>query len=530
MLAGLPATLADSLVARLDRLTVGRRLALVAAVIGSEFPVALLREVAGLPEDEMRAGVSELLAAGVLLIGHSPFGEAVSFRHRLLRDAAYRILLRRDRVALHARVADTLRTRFPNIAEVLPQVVALNLFEAGDAPGAAAEWERAGTLAAERSAYAEAVTHFGRAAEACLRAEPPGSQADRELACRLGLMSALIADRGFNAPGVAEEQARIERLGQETGTRLVPMLHARWVVLGAARDFAAALDLARQLERMTATGSEVDRLLAHRVLGTSLLFRGHLGEAREALDQFFALYDPARHEAGLRAIGTSSHALMSMVGLAEILVLSEDFAAADRWRDRARALAEAGGRGHDLCNVTLFIDCVLPALQGCFDRVAEGAARLRLHAEAFDLDAWHGHADLFEGIALIHHGRTAEGLAKARRGAGVLRDRAGFLSFCFMFHAEACLGIGETAEAAAALALVGPTWNGTWVAAELDRLRARLHRSEGKSASGVLAELGDALGLAERQGARLFASRIRADLAALRAASPLAVAEKGPLA
>ena len=528
VLAGLPATLTDSLVARLDRLTVGRRLALVAAVIGTEFPVAILREAAGLSEAETRAGVDELLAAGVLQAGHSAFGEAVSFRHMLLRDAAYRLLLRRDRIGLHAKVAETLRTRFPHIAEALPQVMAHNLHEAGDMLGAVAEWERAAGLAAARSAYAEAVAIWRRAAEACARVQPPGAAADRELACRLALMSALIAERGFNGAGVAEEQVRIERLGRETGVaeRLIPMLHARWVAIVSAGDFAAGLDLARQVARMTRPGSgpgtvsETDRLIGHRVLGTSLLFSGHHAEALRELRRFFEAYDPDRHEAELRQVGTSSHALMSMVGMAEIHILFEDFAAADRWRDRARRQAEAGGRAHDICNVTLFVDCVLPALEDRYDLAAQGAARLRAHALAFELEVWQAHADLFEGVARIRLGRPEAGLAQARRGAAALRDRIGFLSFCFLYLADACLAIGETAEAAAALAVAGRTGGETWVGPELARLQAKLLLAQGGPPSEALARLDAALRLAEAQGARLLARRIRDDVAAIPATPP----------
>ena len=530
MLAGLPATLADLLVARLDRLTVGRRLALVASVIGSEFPVAILREASGLSEAQTRAGVDELLAAGVLQSGHSAFGEAVSFRHMLLRDAAYRLLLRRDRIDLHARVAETLRTRFPHVADALPQVVAHNLYEAGDLLGAVGEWERGAAISAARSAYAEAVATFRRAADACAQVQPPGAAADRELSCRLALITALIADRGFAGPGVAEEQARIDRLGRETdaAARLVPMLLSRWVVLVSAGDFAGGLDLARQMARMTAQGSETDRLIGYRALGTSLLFAGRLAEALEMLRRFFDAYDPARHEPELRKVGTSSHALMSMVGMAEIHVLFEDFATADHWRDRARRQAEAGGRGHDVCNVTLFIDCALPALQDRYDRAAEGAARLRAHAVAFDLDLWQDHADLFEGVALIRLGRPEAGLALARRAAAALRDGIGHMSFCYLYLADACLAIGETTEAAAALAVAGRMAGETWVGPEIARLQARLLLARGGAPPEALSRLHAALRLAEAQGARLLAGRILTDIEAISIAAPPMVA--GPVA
>jgi len=75
----LPATLADSLLSRLDRLETGRELAQLAAVIGNEFPVDILTAVSDLPKEEVVRGVASLIEVGVLQRGHSTFGPAVGF-------------------------------------------------------------------------------------------------------------------------------------------------------------------------------------------------------------------------------------------------------------------------------------------------------------------------------------------------------------------------------------------------------------------------------------------------------------------
>src|SRR5262249_40062780 len=56
-LVGIPTTLHDSLMARLDRLASVRLVAQIGAAIGRQFPYALLRAVSDLPEDELQASL-----------------------------------------------------------------------------------------------------------------------------------------------------------------------------------------------------------------------------------------------------------------------------------------------------------------------------------------------------------------------------------------------------------------------------------------------------------------------------------------
>lgn len=508
----LPATLADSLLARLDRLAAGRRLAQLGAVIGNEFPVAFLYALADLPEPEVRRGVEALIEAGVLQIGHSAFGPAVGFRHMLLQDAAYLTLLRRDRIALHARIAASMQAQFPEISAALPQVLAHHLSRGGDGAQAAAQWDRAGTMAARRSAYSEAIGHFRRALEDLASASEGLDLEKAELGVRLNLVAALIASHGFNAPAVRAEMPKVEALGAalKSTEQLLPLMVSKWIFMGASGQYAASLDVARQIRAMTAAGSDLERLLGHRAWGTSLLFAGRLAEARQELTAFFALHDPSRHDAGLGRHGTSNHAAMMAVGLTELAVLAEDADATERWGQRAEAIALAGGQAHDLCNVTLFIGCILPAMRGRHDLVTTAARRLGRLAQDLSLPVWTGYADLFHGIGLMGEGQVEAGHPIAARGIALALGSAAFLTFCMMFHAEASLQAGLVAEARDSFQRIGAQnlQQENWLSAELARLDAVIAAREGTPRALVRTRLQHALDLAQRQGAPLFARKI----------------------
>jgi class 3 adenylate cyclase/tetratricopeptide (TPR) repeat protein len=518
-LSYIPATLVDSLMARLDRLKQGRRIASIGAVIGREFPIAVLVAISGLPETEVRAGIGELLEAEIFIMGHSSFGEAIAFRHFLVRDAAYQMLLRDERTALHARVAYTLTTMFPNIAQAVPHLIAVQLTGAGDFAGAAAAWDKAGMQAANRSAYSEAIGHFSKAIETNRRASDSRERDDRELTCRLNLVSALIAARGFASAGVTDEMEQAVALSRKLGAtaNLIPALTSKWIVTGSGGDCRASLELALQIRQAAETGSTIDRLLGHRTLGTSLLFGGQFRRAIEELEQFFALYDRDRDEAELRRVGPSNHAVFSMVGLAEIYTLFAQFRTADLWSRRALETAHAGSGSHTTCGATMFCGCLLPSLRGQDDVVARHAAELKALVVRHDLPYWRGHADLFAGLVSIRRGQTDEGFVEAKRGIKGLIAENAFLNGLFILYAEACEQAGRITEAMEMLDHAVPAMeNGElWFAAEYRRIRARLLLARDRNADEGRKGLEIALRIAETQGAQLFAERIRRDLATL---------------
>jgi len=106
-------TLLASLLARLDRPGSVRLVAQTGAVIGHEFPYALLRAVTDLPEDELQTALAGLAAAELVLQRGTPPEAVYSFKHALVQDAAHGSLLRNARQQLHARIAQALETQSP---------------------------------------------------------------------------------------------------------------------------------------------------------------------------------------------------------------------------------------------------------------------------------------------------------------------------------------------------------------------------------------------------------------------------------
>ena len=159
----IPATLHDSLMARLDRLGPVKDIAQIGAAIGRTFSHALVTGVAERDHVELGPGLDQLVTSELVFRRGVPPEATYSFKHALVQDAAYESLLRTRRRQLHASIATCLEERFREIVAAEPEVLAHHHNAAGQTEAAVGYWIEAGRRAAERSANREAIEHLNKA-------------------------------------------------------------------------------------------------------------------------------------------------------------------------------------------------------------------------------------------------------------------------------------------------------------------------------------------------------------------------------
>jgi predicted ATPase len=316
-----PASLHASLMARLDRLGAAKEVAQIGAAIGREFSHALLAAVVRKPEAELGSSLDRLVAAGLLFRqGVAPHATYL-FKHALVQDASYGTLLREPRRALHARIVETLENQFADIAENQPELLARHATEAGQIEKAASLWGKAGQRSLDRSALVEAATQITQALNqiAVLPATP--ALRGQQIKLQVALITPLIHVKGYAAPEtkVAIEQARLfiqraEALGEAPDDPLLlfSVLYAFWAANIVAFDGDVVRQLAAQfLVLAEKQGTTAPLLIAHRIMGISLLYTGDIAEACAHLEQATALYDPAEHRSLATRFGQDArvHAL-----------------------------------------------------------------------------------------------------------------------------------------------------------------------------------------------------------------------------
>jgi class 3 adenylate cyclase/tetratricopeptide (TPR) repeat protein len=309
----IPDTLQDSLMSRLDRLAAVKEIGQIGAAIGREFSYALLNAVVGRDEAALKHALTQLEQAELLFRRGEPPEAVYSFKHALVRDAAYESLLKSRRHQLHGQIARTLEEKFPDIVASQPEIVAHHFTEAGLVEPAVDYWLRAGQQAARRSANAEALNHLARGLELLPGIHDPMLRSKSELLLQTSLGNSLQATKGWSIDSVKQAYTRALRLCIESGfdEHTLPAVFGLW----AWNFVRAALGEAQALaEHLVNTAANVDdsvyKVLAHEALGFTLFAKGKFSAAHAALERSTSMCEDSKVAAylGLSAQDPRVHA------------------------------------------------------------------------------------------------------------------------------------------------------------------------------------------------------------------------------
>jgi predicted ATPase len=233
-----PASLHASLMARLDRLGPAKEVAQIGSAIGRDFSYALLALVARIPEAELGSALDRLIAAGLLFRQGVPPHATYLFKHALVQDEAYGTLLREPRRELHARIAETIESKFAEVAESQPEILARHYAETSLTEKAASLLGKAGQRSLERSALVEAAEQLTRALAQIATLPATPALRRQEINLQVALITPLLHVKGYAAPETkaAAERARLlieqaEAVGEPPDNSL-PMfsaLYGIWV-------------------------------------------------------------------------------------------------------------------------------------------------------------------------------------------------------------------------------------------------------------------------------------------------------------
>jgi len=288
----IPATLQDSLMARLDQLAPFREVAQLGATLGREFSYELIRAVSSLNEATLQKGLRELVAAE-LLYQQGPFPQArFVFKHALIQEASYESLLRSRRQRFHQRIAEVLAERFTETLETQPELVAHHYTAAGLTEQAIPYWQQAGQRAMGHSAYVEAISHLSKGLELLSILPQSRQRSEQELALRSALGVALVTTRGYSSPEVARNYSRAQETCEGLGDlpQLVPTLYGLWTYHLLRDDREASFAMVDRLEQL-ARNPEA-RFIATTTRGVTMYWEGEFRGADRHLARAIELYDP----------------------------------------------------------------------------------------------------------------------------------------------------------------------------------------------------------------------------------------------
>ena len=425
-----PGTLQASLVARLDRLGSLRELLHIGAAIGREFPHELLAAVSPLTDAELDEAVDGLLRSELVFQSGQKPDRLYTFKHALIRDAAYELMLRSERQDLHGRIAQILRQRFPDWAETRPEALAHHYTEAGQFLNAIPYWQQAGLRAQSRAAHTEAAGHFRAALDLVGRLGETNSLPGIELGLRTQLALSLSATRGYAAPEVQDAYDRARTLCDILGdtSDIFPVLCGLCTFYLVRAELLTAHDLAKRCTQIAEQAQRVDYLIEGSALwGYTLVYTGEITEGRRLLERAVDLYrSHDGHRLSFPTPQDPSVACLSL--LASVSWTMGDLAAGSRCSEEAIAAARSKNRPFDM------------AYAHCFAAAFEN---MRRHP-----------------LAAIRHAEIAIGISR-EHGFGV------WLSASSMYLAMAMGALGHTGEAISSLTVLLDAWQAG--GAEIDR-------------------------------------------------------------
>jgi predicted ATPase/class 3 adenylate cyclase len=298
----IPETLQGSLMARLDRLAPVREIAQIGAAIGRDFSYSLLRAVVGRNETALKHALAQLEQSGLMFRRGDPPEAIYSFKHALVRDAAYENLLKSRRQQLHGQIARTLKERFADIVASQPEILAHHFTEAGLVEPAIDYWLKAGQHAARRSANAEALNHLARGLELLSNIDDPMLRNKSELLLQTSLGHSLRATKGWSIDSVKHAYTRALQLCKESGLdeHTLPAVFGLWTWNFVRAALGEAQVLAEYLVNTAENVNDsVYKVLAHEALGFTLFAHGKFTAAHAALKRSISMCDDSKAAAYL---------------------------------------------------------------------------------------------------------------------------------------------------------------------------------------------------------------------------------------
>jgi DNA-binding response OmpR family regulator/predicted ATPase len=443
----IPRTLHGSLLARFDRLGTGKEVAQIGAVIGREFSYELICAISAMPEPTLRIALDRLSASELIYCRGIPPLATYMFKHALVRDVAYGMLLRARRIELHGAIARVLEEDFPEIGKTQPELLAHHYREADNRDKAVHYLSVAGGRALSRSALTEAYRQITQALQLISKLADNDARRRDELKLQIALARTLLEQKGYANPQVGEAYAKAADLSKsvdDPGMQLAVLygLCAHHYIGGKPK---AMLNDADEFLALAERQKEAGPITTgHRLVGTARLINGDIKNANAALDESRAHYDPHEHGASTQ-VGQDLRAKFGQ----DLGVTVYSYLSWARWLSGwpdqaadAAAMAEESGRasGHahslfyalwhaGIANVLLRNEAVVARLGG----------ELTKHANDRELPYWQALGTFLLGWHTTHTGRSSDAIELLQRGLELWEQRGSrvFRPVCMAFLADA---------------------------------------------------------------------------------------------
>lgn len=312
----IPSTLRDLLMARLDRLGPAKATAQLASALGREFSYELLVAASGSDEAVLKKDLDALVAADLVHKRRGARSPAYTFKHALIRDTAYESMPKMMRRQMHARIAEALELRFPELAQQRPDLLARHHAAAEQKREALGYAYKAAVAALMRSAHQEAVSYATEALGWLGTIADERERASLELELNGVITSALMSTRGWTDAAIKAQVERSQELIDLLGDSplVVPTLWALASYHHMRSEHTQARMLAERLVSMEGLKQDVSHQARMLPLLSQFLFaEGWFVESEKCATRALSLRDdPTLRPASMYVIEPRVQAMMCL--------------------------------------------------------------------------------------------------------------------------------------------------------------------------------------------------------------------------
>jgi class 3 adenylate cyclase/tetratricopeptide (TPR) repeat protein len=521
----IPDTLQDSLMARLDQLNTAKEVAQLGAVLGREFPYALIQAISSQDDETLQAGLAQLVEAELLYQRGRPPRAKYLFKHALIQDAAYASLLKRTRQRVHQRIAQVLVEQFPETVETQPEVVAHHYQIAGSTQLAIRYWQQAGERAIQRSANTEAIRQLAQAIDMLAELPPTAERHEQELDLQMAISAPLLAIKGFAAPELEAANTRARELCEMIGQtpKIIPALSMLMRYYNVIGQYQHAFEVSQEAYRILQRAADVDPAwtsIVFNAVGATALFLGDYDTALRYEQYGVAHSDVAYRDTQILAFGEDmGTTCRAFLALAQWCLGFPDQACAtfQQARDHAEQFSHAFGIAWaNTYSLILDVHCADAT------SVRQRAASTHDYAVEHGLPAFPPICRFMQGWARAMQDRDMAGVMQMDQALATF-NATRYNIWSSFFHgllAEAHQAVEQTAEAVrgidAALEIANRSEEGYGLA-EIHRLKGCMLLQQGGEDAICRAEacFHQALDIARRQHAKSWELRAATSLARL---------------
>jgi predicted ATPase len=380
-----------------------------------------VRLITDMDKSELAAALDELVNSGLVFRRGTPPHTTFVFKHALVRDAAYAMLLRQDRQKHHACLARTYEDSFQDVVESKPELLAHHFHEAGNSIKSISYFVKAAEQALPRSAVTEALAHLGQARNLIMILPENMDRLRLELKLEILLGRTLTAKSGYTAPETRQAYQRARELCEalDDQASLPLVILGQWLSSWSAADHQSALNDAKELYSWGKSNSEsAGMAVGHLAFGMTLTPLGDLINARYHLEQGLRINQ-------FMLAGSQAFLSSDTAGRVSLLTYLHDCLLLLGFPDKARTVAREALslRAHDMYSHALGLIHTL-RMQVLERDVASAAAT---SAAVFQLSEDQGYTYfigtslVYRGWVLAQSGDSAAGIQLCERGLTLLR-------------------------------------------------------------------------------------------------------------